>query len=150
MRLRSCEGNILFVPQVAMPGSMSRPGRKIIWWWYRRRAAPGARGRKHQVERTGKFCRGGAASAITPQTQAPEAPLTPSDQILGGLSGTVYADSGGLSLSGEDDGWAYTVKASPLPDKLNLDLDVSRKYNGLVVKVTGSGYVQNFETAATS
>ena len=61
----------------------------------------------------------------------------------------MYADSGGLSLSGEDDGWAYTVKASPLPDKLNLDLDVSRKYNGLVVKVTGSGYVQNFETAAT-
>ena len=89
------------------------------------------------------------ASAIIPQNQAPEAPLTLSDQILGGLSGTVYADSGGLSLSGEDDGWAYTVKASPLPDKLNLDLDVSRKYNGLVVKVTGSGYVQNFETAAT-
>jgi hypothetical protein len=53
------------------------------------------------------------------------------------MSRTVYADSGGLSLSGEDDGWAYTVKASPLPDKLNLDLDVSRKYNGLVVKVTG-------------
>ena len=71
------------------------------------------------------------------------------DQILGSLHRTVYADSGGLSLSGEDDGWAYTVKASPLPDKLNLDLDVSRKYNGLVVKVTGSGYVQNFETAAT-
>jgi hypothetical protein len=44
----------------------------------------------------------------------------------------------GLSLSGEDDGWAYTVKAAPLPDKLNLDLDVSRKYNGLIVKVTGS------------
>ena len=61
----------------------------------------------------------------------------------------MYADSGGLSLSGEDDGWAYTVKAAPLPDKLNLDLDVSRKYNGLVVKVTGSGSVQNFETAAT-
>ena len=71
------------------------------------------------------------------------------DRVLGSLHGTVYADGGGLSLSGEDDGWAYTVKASPLPDKLNLDLDVSRKYNGLVVKVTGSGYVQNFETAAT-
>jgi len=88
------------------------------------------------------------ASAAIPQT-ASEAPLNLSGQILGALSGTVYADSGGLSLSGEDDGWAYTVKASPLPDKLNLDLDVSRKYNGLVVKVTGSGYVQNFETAAT-
>ncbi len=88
------------------------------------------------------------ASATIPET-APEAPLTLSGQIMGALSGTVHADSGGFSLSGEDDGWAYTVKASPLPDKLNLDLDVSRKYNGLVVKVTGSGYVQNFETAAT-
>ena len=89
------------------------------------------------------------ASTAIPQIQAPQAPLTLSDQVLGALRSTVYADSGGLSLSGEDDGWAYTVKASPLPDKLNLDLDVSRKYNGLVVKVTGSGYVQNFETAAT-
>ncbi len=89
------------------------------------------------------------AEMMEPETQSPEAPLTVTDRILGDLHSTVYADSGGLSLSGEDDGWAYTVKASPLPDKLNLDLDVSRKYNGLVVKVTGSGYVQNFETAAT-
>ena len=101
------------------------------------------------MERTGKFCRSGASGCRDSSDRSPGAPLTLSDQILGGLSGTVYADSGGLSLSGEDDGWAYTVKASPLPDKLNLDLDVSRKYNGLVVKVTGSGYVQNFETAAT-
>jgi hypothetical protein len=79
----------------------------------------------------------------------PPSPAGLVDRILGPLQGTVYADAGGLSLSGEDDGWAYTVKAAPLPDKLNLDLDVSRKYNGLVVKVTGSGYVQNFETAAT-
>jgi hypothetical protein len=78
-----------------------------------------------------------------------EPSFTLPEQVLAGLHSTVYADSGGLSLSGEDDGWAYTVKASPQPDKLNLDLDVSRKYNGLVVKVTGSGYVQNFETAAT-
>jgi hypothetical protein len=85
------------------------------------------------------------ASAVT----LPVAPPTGLDQLLGALHRTVYADAGGLSLSGEDDGWAYTVKATPLPDKLDLDLDVSRKYNGLVVKVTGSGYVQNFETAAT-
>ena len=87
--------------------------------------------------------------AVARAATTPDVPLTLPDQILGGLHTAVYADSGGLSLSGEDDGWAYTVKASPLPDKLNLDLDVSRKYNGLVVKVTGSGYVQNFETAAT-
>jgi hypothetical protein len=79
----------------------------------------------------------------------PPAPSGPFERILSSLQPTAYADAGGLSLSGEDDGWAYTVKAAPAPDKLNLDLDVSRKYNGLVVKVTGSGYVQNFETAAT-
>jgi hypothetical protein len=71
------------------------------------------------------------------------------DRMLGPLQSTVYAGADGYRLSGEDDGWAYTVMAAPQPDKLNLDLDVSRKYNGLVVKVTGSGYVQNFETAAT-
>ncbi len=90
----------------------------------------------------GAVARAGAEPSLEPSFTFPE-------QILGSLRSTVYADSGGLSLSGEDDGWAYTVKASPQPDKLNLDLDVSRKYNGLVVKVTGSGYVQNFETAAT-
>jgi len=79
----------------------------------------------------------------------PPAPAGPLERILSWLQPTAYADAGGLSLSGEDDGWAYTVKAAPAPDKLDLDLDVSRKYNGLVVKVTGSGYVQNFETAAT-
>jgi hypothetical protein len=77
------------------------------------------------------------------------APPGPWERMLGPLQGTVYADGGAYSLSGEDDGWAYTVKASPLPDRLNLDLDVSRKYNGLAVKVTGTGSVQNFETAAT-
>ena len=90
-----------------------------------------------------------AAAAQARAAVDPETPPAGLDRVLGGLHSTVYADAGGLSLSGEDDGWAYTVRASPLPDKLNLDLDVSRKYNGLVVKVTGSGYVQNFETAAT-
>jgi hypothetical protein len=85
-----------------------------------------------------------------PRAEAgPPAPAGQLERILSSLQPTAYADAGGLSLSGEDDGWAYTVKAAPAPDKLNLDLDVSRKYNGLAVKVTGSGYVQNFETAAT-
>jgi hypothetical protein len=90
--------------------------------------------------------------AEVPQPRADAVPHPPAgsfQRIFESVQPTVYADAGGYSLSGEDDGWAYTVKAAPLPDKLNLDLDVSRKYNGLVVKVTGSGYVQNFETAAT-
>ncbi len=78
----------------------------------------------------------------------PVAPVPPLSQMLGALDGTVYADSS-LSFSGEDDGWKYTVKAVPQPGKLNLDMEVSRSYNGIVVKVDGSGEVQNFETAAS-
>jgi len=63
-------------------------------------------------------------------------------------SPTVYADSN-LSVSGEDDGWKYTVSAAPQPGKLNFQMEVSRSYNGIIVKVDGSGYVQNFESAAS-
>lgn len=77
----------------------------------------------------------------------PAAPVHPFSPLLGALHGTVYADSS-LSFSGEDDGWKYTVKAAPQPGKLNLEMEVSRSYNGIVVKVDGSGDVQNFETAA--
>lgn len=62
------------------------------------------------------------------------------------LQPTVYAAGG---LSGETDGWKYNLAANPGPDKLNLELMVSREYNGVVITVNGSGYVQNFETAAT-
>jgi len=53
------------------------------------------------------------------------------------------------SLSGEDDGWAYNSQGIAAAGQTQPHLDVSRKYNGLAVKVTGSGSVQNFETAAT-
>ncbi|HYL94877.1 MAG TPA: hypothetical protein VET69_03645, partial [Terriglobales bacterium] len=62
------------------------------------------------------------------------------------LQPTVYAAGG---LTGETDGWKYNLAANPQPDKLNLELMVSREYNGVVITVNGSGYVQNFETAAT-
>jgi hypothetical protein len=78
----------------------------------------------------------------------PTAPVDALSRMLGALDGTVHADSN-LSFSGEDDGWKYTVKAAPQPGKLNLDMEVSRSYNGIVVKVDGSGEVQNFENAAS-
>jgi hypothetical protein len=81
-------------------------------------------------------------------TLMPAAPDHVLSRMLGALDGIVYADSS-LSFSGEDDGWKYTVKAAPQPGKLNLDMEVSRSYNGIVVKVDGSGDVQNFETAAS-
>jgi len=59
-----------------------------------------------------------------------------------------YADTK-LSLSGEDDGWAYTVTATPGPDRLNVALTVAKQYNGLDVKINGSGYVQNFQNAVS-
>jgi hypothetical protein len=81
-------------------------------------------------------------------TLMPVTPVHPFSRLLASLHDTVYADSS-LSFSGEDDGWKYTVKAAPQPGKLNLDMEVSRSYNGIVVKVDGSGDVQNFETAAS-
>jgi hypothetical protein len=64
------------------------------------------------------------------------------------LQPTVYAAEA-AGLSGEADGWSYKLSATPEPDKLNLELMVSREYKGVVITVNGSGYVQNFETAAT-
>lgn len=69
-------------------------------------------------------------------------------RLTGALQPTVYA-AAPASLSGEADGWNYKLSATPEPDKLNLELMVSREYNGVVITVNGSGYVQNFETAAT-
>lgn len=81
-------------------------------------------------------------------TLTPPAPDRTLGRMLETLDSTVLADSS-LSFSGEDDGWKYTVKAAPQPGKLNLNMEVSRSYNGIVVKVDGSGDVQNFETAAS-
>jgi len=67
-------------------------------------------------------------------------------RLASSLQPTVYAAGG---LSGETDGWKYNLAANPQPDKLNLELMVSREYNGVVITVNGSAYVQNFETAAT-
>ena len=139
------EGSILFVPGVAMR-KVDVATRQENNWVVVTEDAPLLEALK---DANIKWSAPVNFAAAARAELAPETPPTGLDRVLGGLHGTVYADGGGLSLSGEDDGWAYTVKASPLPDKLNLDLDVSRKYNGLVVKVTGSGYVQNFETAAT-
>ena len=60
---------------------------------------------------------------------------------------TVHA-AGGVSLSGDDDGWKYTVSASPEPGKVNLSMNVAREYNGIKVSVNGDGYVQDFDTIA--
>jgi hypothetical protein len=61
---------------------------------------------------------------------------------------TVHA-AGGVTYSGDDDGWKYTVSANPEPGKVNLSMNVSRSYNGIVVKVDGDGYVQDFDTIAS-
>lgn len=60
---------------------------------------------------------------------------------------TVHA-SGGVSYSGDDDGWKYTVSADPEPGKVNLQMNVNREYNGIKVSVSGDGYVQDFDTIA--
>jgi len=60
---------------------------------------------------------------------------------------TVHA-AGGVTYSGDDDGWKYTVTANPEPGKVNLQMNVNREYNGIKVYVDGDGYVQDFDTIA--
>jgi hypothetical protein len=60
---------------------------------------------------------------------------------------TVHA-AGGVTYSGDDDGWKYTVSANPEPGKVNLSMNVNREYNGVKVAVNGDGYVQDFDTIA--
>ncbi len=62
------------------------------------------------------------------------------------LNGTVYA-AGGLNLSGEDGGWKYQISAGPQPGKITLDMNVSKQYSGMIIKVDGSGSVQNFDSS---
>jgi len=62
------------------------------------------------------------------------------------LNPTVYA-AGGINLSGEDGGWKYQISAGPQPGKITLELNVSKQYSGMVIKVDGSGSVQNFDSS---
>jgi hypothetical protein len=62
------------------------------------------------------------------------------------LNGTVYA-AGGINLTGEDGGWKYQISAGPQPGKITLDMNVSKQYSGMIIKVDGSGSVQNFDSS---
>ena len=85
---------------------------------------------------------------IQRQTRAALDPRSPFDEVLDVIEPKAYAETK-LSFSGEDDGWNYTVNATPQPGRLNLEMTVSRQYNGLNVKIDGSGYVQNFQNAVS-
>jgi hypothetical protein len=68
----------------------------------------------------------------------------PAFRLLDLVETKAYAQTK-LSFSGEDDGWKYTVDATPVSGRLNLQMTVSREWEGIEVKIDGSGYVQNFE-----
>jgi hypothetical protein len=55
------------------------------------------------------------------------------------------------ALSGNIDGWDYSMDASPAPDRLNLNFKLSKSIASSNAKlaITATGYVQNFETVAT-
>ena len=68
------------------------------------------------------------------------------DELFDIIEPKAYA-AAPLSVSGEDDGWNYTVTATPQPGQLNLEMTVSRSYNGVKVKIDGAGYMRNFVNA---
>jgi hypothetical protein len=55
----------------------------------------------------------------------------------------------GWELKGVFTGWDYAIHSTPEPDRLNFNLQLSRKNAMTVVNVTASGYIQNFETSTT-
>jgi hypothetical protein len=54
-----------------------------------------------------------------------------------------------LELEGLVAGWGYKIHSAPAPDRLNFDLQLTRKKATTVVNVEASGYIQNFETDTT-
>ena len=57
----------------------------------------------------------------------------------------VYADIAGLQISGEKDGWHYSLAAQPGADRLNIAISLSKGVKGLQVELQGKGYVQSFD-----
>jgi len=60
----------------------------------------------------------------------------------------VHADAG-LNLSGEKNGWKYTIAAIPGTDRLNLFVDMAKNVNNIEVSMNATGYVPDFNTVAS-
>jgi hypothetical protein len=84
-----------------------------------------------------------------PQTQAtlPAHP-GPFEEMLAQLEPTVEAATK-LEYSGTEDEFKYKVSAEAVPGRLNTNMTVTGEYNGLEMKLEGTGYIQNFEVVSS-
>ncbi len=62
---------------------------------------------------------------------------------------TLHAASGAFEKSGETDGWKYKMTSVPSPDRLDINLYVSKQVGDLQVELHGAGFLKNFETQTT-
>jgi hypothetical protein len=67
---------------------------------------------------------------------------------MGGNGNVVYAAEPS-EISAELGDWKISAKAEPLPDRLNLNLDIEYEHGAGIITLKGDGYLQNFETVST-
>lgn len=61
---------------------------------------------------------------------------------------TVYAAGTQLSYSGKVDGWDTTIGVAPGANRFDMNLKVSRSYQGMSVMVSSKGYVKDFVSSS--
>lgn len=63
-------------------------------------------------------------------------------------NGIVYAAGTQLSYSGKVDGWDTTMSATPSSNRLDIELKVSKNYQGMNVMTSAKGYLKDFLSSA--
>ncbi len=82
------------------------------------------------------------------QASEPNQSITPESPARWIPRSTVYAASNQLSYSGKVDGWDTSIGVTPGANRLNLELRVSRSYQGMSVMVSSKGYLKDFVSSA--
>lgn len=82
--------------------------------------------------------------------RASEHKLSPASDPLGWWipKSTVYAGGTQLSYSGKVDGWDTAIGVTPGTNRLELNLKVSREYQGMSVMVSSKGFVKDFVSSS--
>ena len=89
----------------------------------------------------------GTLAGLLERTARPGSPFT----LLGTwlAPAPLYAATGDFEKSGETDGWKYKITSVPSPDRLDINLYVTKTVQGLQVELHGAGYLKDFETQTT-
>jgi hypothetical protein len=62
--------------------------------------------------------------------------------------GTVYAATGGLSFSGDVEGWKTNMSVTPSSNRLDMAFKVSRDYKGMNMMASAKGFLKDFLSSA--